>query len=197
MNVVSRLFVVVAVVLAVAGSGPESHAQITVLGKMAQDIVQLRFYNQNNNAATTIQGLNNYGGSERFNNARLPLILDPKSFTGTFDGTNRFIWRTWDTNAAAYQLFEFTLNGNAPIAPNTNQVSRIGFPELFSYKTLDNTTIKTNGVAASGVLVAQGASYLKVVPGKSGVNRFPVLHTYETGGTNYLEFTDGVLTAAQ
>lgn len=178
------------------GGVREGEAQgIVVLGKTADDKVLIGFLNQNGNANTLLSGLNSYG-TTRLGNNLLPLTIDGRILNGTFDGTNRLVLRTWDTNLATLQVFEFTLNTNVPLS--TNVVSRVGFPENLQNKTLNNWKAATNGVAQSGVLVARGNDFGMAVAGKAGTNRIQILDAYTWATpTNYLEFKEGVLTAAQ
>jgi hypothetical protein len=171
------------------------HAQIHILGRNTLDTVLPAFFTRQTNGPTTIDGLNANAGGHRFADALMPLSFAAKVWDGTQTGTNRMILQTWDTNNAAYQQFEFTLNGGLPLSVNT--VSRIGFPETNTYKIFNLWRAQTNGTFQTGVLVARGTSYGDAIAGKTGVNRIPILHTYETGATNYMEFTDGVFTNAQ
>jgi hypothetical protein len=183
-----------------------ARGQIVVLGKWAEDKALPAFFSQNGNANTIAAGLN-ANATTPLANAILDSKLSGKIYLGIFDGTNnasqRFVLRTWDTNmvsvgSGGLQVFEFNLNTNLPA--NTNVVSRVGFPEILQYKTLDKFFVSSNGVAQTGVPVAQGSSALpaRVVLGLTQTNRIYIQKDWAwTTPTNYIEIQYGVTTAVQ
>lgn len=172
--------------------------QIALPGKDPRDKLLPAFLSQNGNAATWIQGLNANFGTNRLTTDLLEDAWRGNSgarkLDGLFTGTNRWSVRVWDTNAAAFQAYEFLLQNNAPVT--SNNVSRVGVPEVLQSKTLNNWMAQTNGTAQTGVMVAQGTSAGKTVLGKGGTNRVLVLDNYALGyaTTNWVDVVDGVVT---
>jgi hypothetical protein len=141
-----------------------------------------------------ILGLNANAGGTKLADALLPAELGTKIWLGEQVGSNRFLLKTWDTNSGAYQVFEFTLNGGLSL--DTNGVSRVGFPETLQYKVLDNFKMASNGTLRSGVVLAKGSDYGTTVAGAAGTNRLYIQHQYSWATpTNYLDVTEGVITA--
>ena len=175
-------------------AGP-AWGQQTVLGKTPEDKALAGFFAQNGNANAIVAGVN-ANATTKLASGILDGTFSGKIFTGTFDGTNRFLLRTWDTNLAVLQVFEFTLNTNKPVS--TNVVSRVGNPEDLSYKTLENWRLGTNGSLQSGVAVAKGSSYGMTVAGVPGTNRWYLQNDWNGGWgtlTNWVETTEGVVTS--
>lgn len=176
--------------------------QIVILGKDARDKWLAAFFGANGNTATLISGLNANFGSGRLNSDLIENVLRGNNGARTFDGlvtlTNGFQLRIWDTNAAAFQVYDFILRTNTPVT--TNVISRVGVPEQLEFKTLDNARLMSNGVALSGIMWAQGVNYETTIAGKSGTNRVLVLNNYTLGAsgtTNWMDVTQGVVTEAK
>lgn len=165
-----------------------SGAQIHLLGKDGNDRFLPGFWNQRNNSSNLIAGLNTYGPAYglRFVDELIPLTLTDRTLSGTFSLTNSPTFRTWDSTSGAWQYFNWTLDNQVP--SSTNTVSRVGFPETLSYKTINDFIAQNAGSNLDGILRANGSSYATAISGVSGTN------TVWIAGTNYFTFIDGVLT---
>lgn len=179
-----------------------AQGQIVRMGHDTRDGFLAGLWGQNQNTSNLVQGVSANNGTNRFGETVIPLVLKGTSatlrrtFDGLFLGTNLFSLQTWDTNNGALQSFDFTLNGDGPVTTNT--VSRVSFPETNSFKVLNNWRIQTNGSFQTGVPVAKGTSYGRVVTPVASVNRIYVQVDYVAGSTaHYLEWDDGVLSGAQ
>jgi len=168
------------------------HAQRTVIGNSTYDKVLPGFFGQNNNAGTTIQGLNQNAGTNRLADVILPALITGRTLSGQFTGTNSFQIRTYNSSLGNYQLFNFNFLGNPAAQDDTNTVSRVGAKELLSNKTLDLPNFASNGVSTTGIVKADGTSGAKFIQGKSGTNSWSIQSDLNVG-TNALVFVDGVL----
>lgn len=193
----SARVITLAVVACVLGAlSRPAWGQTTVFGKDLRDKILPAGMSQNQNANTIVEGIN-ANATAKLNSARLADTLDGKIYSGTLEGTNRFVLRVYDTNLVALQVFEFTFNGGQPVT--TNGVSRIGYPETNLFKVLDRYRIQSNGTWMAGVPVAQGSTgYVAVVTPLWQTNRIYIQKDWAWAQpANYIEVKHGVVSAIQ
>lgn len=192
--------------------GSEAKGQTVLLGKTPYDSVYPAFLNQQNNASNFVKGINLYlpiNAVNVWNSALITNVLTDKSVAGNWYVTNAFILKRTNTVLTVDEQFNFknslglagahiAFDEASASANDSNTVARLGVKQMLRNKLIDNFTLYSNNNALSGIVLAKGADFATAVAPKSGTNRFYIRTELGTATpSSYLEFKEGVLTAAQ